>query len=330
MHDAMKSIADDAPLDCLVVGAGPAGLTAATYLARFHRRALVVDAGTSRARWIPSSHNVPGFPFGVAGPRLLEKLRTQATGYGAEIVDGRIGRLECVDGDASSSGEFLATADDGRAWRARTVLLATGIVDAMPAMPALEEAIARNVVRLCAVCDGYEASDERIAVHAPVDEAIRHAAFLRTFSRSVAAVPSEAGTPSPECAALARAAGVAVLAPAASLRHDGRCCVFELEDGSRHRFDTVYPVLGGSVQSQLATALGAAVDEESALRVDAHLQTTVDGLYAIGDVVSALNQISVAVGHAAIAATAVHNRLPRNYREDEESQPDSAAELPSP
>jgi thioredoxin reductase (NADPH) len=224
-----------------------------------------------------------------------------------------------VDGDASSSGEVLATADDGRAWRARTVLLATGIVDAMPAMPGLEEAIARNVVRLCAVCDGYEASDERIAVYAPVDEAIRHAA-----------VPSEAGVPSPECAALARAAGVAVLAPAASLRHDGRCCVFELEDGSRHRFDTVYPVLGGSVQSQLATALGAAVDEEGALRVDAHLQTTVDGLYAIGDVVSALNQISVAVGHAAIAATAVHNRLPRNFREDGESQPDSAAELPSP
>ena len=55
-------------LDVLVVGAGPAGLTAATYLARFHRRFAVVDAGKSRARWIPTSHNCPGFPFGVAGP----------------------------------------------------------------------------------------------------------------------------------------------------------------------------------------------------------------------------------------------------------------------
>ncbi|HWI24973.1 MAG TPA: NAD(P)/FAD-dependent oxidoreductase, partial [Lysobacter sp.] len=173
---------NDDVLDCLVVGAGPAGLTAATYLTRFHRRIVAVDAGKSRARWIPSSHNCPGFPFGVAGTALLEKLRAQATGYGVEIVDGCVAKLE-RDGDS-----FLATAADGQRWRAQCVILATGIVDRMPAMPQLEDAIARNVVRLCAVCDGYEASDERIAVYAPVDEAIRHAVFLRTFSRQVAAV----------------------------------------------------------------------------------------------------------------------------------------------
>jgi thioredoxin reductase (NADPH) len=318
---------DDAvpePLDCLVVGAGPGGLTAATYLVRFHRRIAVVDAGKSRARWIPSSHNCPGFPFGVAGPQLLEKLRTQAEGYGAGIVAGRIARLE-RDGDV-----FTAIADDGQRWQARTVLLATGIVDRMPAMPGLEDAIARNVVRLCAVCDGYEASDEHIAVYAPVDEGIRHALFLRTFSRRVAVVRSEAGEPSADCAEAARAAGIAVLPPATALRHDGHCCVFTLADGSVHRYDTVYPVLGGDAQAQLATALGAAVDDKGELRVDARLQTTVDGLYAIGDVVSALNQISVAVGHAAVAATAIHNRLPRNFREDDASQADTAADLPAP
>ena len=80
-------------------------------------------------------------------------------------------------------------------------------------------------------------------------------------------------------------------------------------------FETLYPVLGGSAQSSLAVALGARVDENDELIVDAKMQTSVDGLYAIGDIVSALNQISVAVGHAAIAATAIHNRLPRNFRE---------------
>ena len=314
------------PLDCLIVGAGPGGLTAATYLVRFHRRIVVVDAGKSRARWIPSSHNCPGFPFGVAGTQLLEKLRAQAEGYGAEIVTGRIARLE-RDGDA---GSFRATADDGSSWHARTVILATGIVDRMPAMPGLEDAIARNVVRLCAVCDGYEASDEHIAVYAPVDAAIRHALFLRTFSRRVAAVRSEPGEPSAECADAARAAGVAVLAPATALRHDGRCCVFTLDDGSAHRFDTVYPVLGSDPQAQLGTALGASVDDDGELHVDGKQQTSVDGLYAIGDVVSALNQISVAVGHAAVAATAIHNRLPYNFREDAASQPETAAELPAP
>jgi len=306
------------------VGAGPAGLTAATYLARFHRRAVVVDAGKSRARWIPKSHNCPGFPFGVAGTELLDKLRAQATGYGAEIVQGCIARLE-------PTGEgFIATAEDGTRWTARYVILATGIVDKMPAMPGLEAAIDRNVVRMCAVCDGYEASDDHIAVYAPVDVAIRHALFLRTFSRSVAAVRSEPGEPTEDNAARAREANVSVLPVATRLEHDGTCCVFHLEDDSAHRFDTVYPVLGCTAQSSLATALGARVDDNGELQVDASQQTNVDGLYAIGDIVSALNQISVGVGHAAIAATAVHNRLPPNFRDDPDSQPESAAELPSP
>ena len=312
-------------LDVMIVGAGPGGLTAATYLARFHRRIAVIDAGKSRARWIPSSHNCPGFPFGVAGTQLLEKLRAQAEGYGVEIVSGRIARLE-RDADEG----FTATADDFTAWRARYVILATGVVDRMPSMHGLEDAIAQNVIRLCAVCDGYEASDEHIAIHAPVDDAIRHALFMRTFSRSVAAVPSEPGEPSAECAEQARAAGITVLSRAATLHHDGTCCVFTLDDGSVHRFDTVYPVLGSDSQSVLAFALGAEADECGELIVDARMQTSVDGLYAIGDLVSALNQISVAVGHAAIAATTLHNRLPRNFREDEASQPDTAADLPAP
>jgi thioredoxin reductase (NADPH) len=295
--------------DCLIVGAGPAGLTAATYLARFRRDIVVVDAGKSRARWIPRSHNVPGFPLGVAGPTLLERLRTQAGEYGVEVVAGCIGRL-ARDGDG-----FIATAEDGTRWRSRTVVLASGIVDVMPAMPGLEAAIERHVVRLCAVCDAYEASDERIAVYAPVDEAIGHALFLRTFSTRVAVVPSQPGTPSPEQAEAARAGGVAVLPPAVSLHHDGQCCVFALDDGSVQRFDTVYPVLGADAQSQLAASLGARMDDNRELVVDAHQQTSVDGLYAIGDVVSALNQISVAVGHAALAASDIHQRLPRNFRE---------------
>jgi thioredoxin reductase (NADPH) len=302
-------------VDCLVVGAGPGGLTAATYLARFHRRIAVVDAGKSRARWIPTSHNCPGFPNGIAGTTLLERLREQARGYGVEVADGAIGRLE-REGD-----HFIATAEDGGAWAAHYVILATGIVDRMPAMPGLEEAIARNVVRLCAVCDGYEASDERIAVFAPIGTAIRHALFLRTFSREVAAVRSERGEPSADCAQAACEARILLLPPPVSLHHDGRCCVFTFQDGSEQHFDTVYPVLGSDAQSQLATALGAEVDDNRELRVDRNRQTSVDGLYAIGDVVSALNQISVAVGDAAIAATAIHNRLPRNFREDADAGP---------
>ena len=75
--------------DCLVIGAGPAGLVAATYLARFRRHVAVVDAGNSRAALIPTSHNCPGFPLGVSGPRLLQRMREQAVNYGVHVQPGR-------------------------------------------------------------------------------------------------------------------------------------------------------------------------------------------------------------------------------------------------
>jgi thioredoxin reductase (NADPH) len=111
----MSAKGAEATLDCLVVGAGPAGLTAATYLARFRRRFVLVDAGKSRARWIPASHNCPGFPFGIGGTELLAKMRAQAETYGARIDEGCIARLD-RDGDL-----FVATSADGREWRARHV-----------------------------------------------------------------------------------------------------------------------------------------------------------------------------------------------------------------
>ena len=299
--------------DCLIIGAGPAGLVAATYLARFRRDIAVVDAGRSRAARIPTSHNTPGFPLGVSGPRLLQRLREQAATYGVCPVEGRIDRL-VRDGDG-----FRGEDADGRSWRARYVVLATGIVDRLPAIAggeaACDAAIECGVLRLCAVCDGYEARGERIGVLAPADEALRHGLFLRTFSATVDAIRSDPGEPEAACRAEAEAGGVALLPAARQLSCDRQACHVEFEDGSTRAYDTLYPVLGSDNQSQLALSLGAAVDEEGALRTDRRQQTTVEGLYAIGDVVSALNQIAVAVGHAAIAATTVHNRLPRNLKD---------------
>lgn len=324
MSAAPSTPSGEAPLDCLIVGAGPAGLTAATYLARFHRRIVVVDGGASRARWIPTSHNCPGFPSGVHGTTLLERMRDQAAGYGAPIVEGTVCRIE-RDEDG-----FLVTAGDGRHWHARHVILATGIVDRMPALQGLSAAIDAGAVRLCAVCDAYEASDERIAVYGPIDEAIGHALFLRTFSRDVHVVPETPQRGDAECLRHAREAGITVHAPADAMSFDGECAVIEFDGAPEQRFATLYPVLGGEAQAAFAHALGARCDDNGELIVDDHQQTSVDGLYAIGDVVSALNQIAVGVGHAAIAATAVHNRLPHNFREHRETQPATAPDLPSP
>src|SRR5947199_8491417 len=77
---------DEPILDCLIVGGGPAGLTAAIYLARFHLDILVVDGGKSRASWIPCTHNVPGFPDGIEGGELLRRMREQACTFGAKTA----------------------------------------------------------------------------------------------------------------------------------------------------------------------------------------------------------------------------------------------------
>ena len=312
-----SATATEAPLlDCLVIGGGPAGLTAATYLARYRRRFVLVDAGKSRARWIPRSHNCPGFPFGVEGDELLERWRKQARRFGTEIVEGCIARLQ-VEGEGEAR-VFTATAEDGRAWRARFVILASGVVDAMPSMDRLTEAIESHAVRICAICDAYEAIDGSIAILAPVDEGIRHALFMRTFSCDVSVVPSDEAAADAELLAQAADAGIRILpqARAMGLGEDGRAHV-ETGDGASHRFDTLYPVLGSTAQGELALALGAGGDDNRELIVDERCQTSVDGLYAIGDVVSALNQVAVAVGHAAIAATSIHNRLPRRSREQD-------------
>lgn len=304
----MSATDADAILDCLVVGAGPAGLTAATYLARFQRRIAVVDAGTSRARWIPTSHNCPGFPFGVGGDALLDKLRAQAAEYGAVPESGRIATLR-------RDGDVFVAADGTRTWRARYVVLACGVVDQLPPIDGIEAAIDSGAVRLCAVCDGYEARDERIAVYGPADDAVEHAIFLRTFSRTVAAVAATPQAVSQDAARKARDAGVEVVPMPQALTHASPHCEATFADGTTRTFDTLYPVLGSDAQTELALQLGATCDDNEELVVDRRQQTSVDGLYACGDMVSALNQISVAVGHAAIAATAVHNRLPDNFRE---------------
>ena len=75
--------------EVVIIGAGPAGLTAATYLGRYRRRVLILDSGRSRAAWIPQSHNTPGFPRGVGGPALLENLSQQASLYGAQRRQAR-------------------------------------------------------------------------------------------------------------------------------------------------------------------------------------------------------------------------------------------------
>jgi thioredoxin reductase (NADPH) len=296
-------------LDSLVIGAGPAGLTAAIYLARFRRSALVIDSGCSRARYIPKSHNTPGFCHGVRGETLLDELREQAARFGV------VPRAGCIDAlQVAGSGSFEVELD-GETLTACTVVLATGIEDVLPEMDGIEDAIRRGVVRLCAVCDGYETEGLDVAVYGPPERGTGHARYMRTFSSRVAIVLSEGSLSAHERDQM-HALGIEVIDDARGLSWDGGGRVRVERNGSRPaEFDALYPVLGLRSRSGLATSIGARCTEDEALFVDAHQQTSIPGLYAAGDVVTDLNQISVAFGHAAIAATAIHNRLPHRPRD---------------
>ena len=292
-------------LDCVIVGAGPAGLTGAIYLARFRRSIAVVDSGRSRAAYIPKSHNYPGFPDGISGVELLERLRAQARRYGAEVTEG------CADAIEMRDGAFSTTVD-GRRIASRTVLIATGLVDKKPEMADLDEAIAAGCVRLCPICDGHEVIDRKVAVYGPAATAAGHAEFMRTFTDKVVLLVPRGDAPiaADQRARLAAAGIEAVESPVEELSMDAdRKARVRLADGRELRFDTVYPTFGCHMRSDLAIALGARTTEAGDIHVDAHQQTSVPGLYAAGDVVAALNQLSVAVGHAAVAATAIHNAL---------------------
>ena len=167
-----------ADVDVLIIGAGPAGLTAATYLTRFLRSVLIADGGAPRASWIPLSHNMPGFPAGITGDAILSRMREQAEEYGARIEAGRVETL-------LHDGDLFVAALNGREVRARAVLLATGVIDHHPDLPGVERAIERTLVRICPICDGYEVTGKAVAVIGHSDKGVREAAFLRTYSDRV-------------------------------------------------------------------------------------------------------------------------------------------------
>lgn len=299
-------MAQDELLDCVIIGAGAAGLTAATYLARFRRRIAVIDGGASRLLSIPTSHNYPGFVDGIHGTDLLARLRAHAAQYGVDLVKATVDRLEQRD-----DGSFIASCGD-RHWHARTAILATGVIDVEPQFPDVRRAVADGHVRYCPVCDGFEAIGKRVAVIGRGDGGLAEALFVRHYSDDVSVFTlDEPIAISPKQQAQIEQMPVRIVRePVARLVYesDSAICI-ALRGGAQERFDVVYGALGTLVNSGMAQLLGAEVKDKGELVVDAHQQTSVGGLYAAGDVVSGLNQIAVAMGHAAIAATAIHNRL---------------------
>jgi thioredoxin reductase (NADPH) len=290
--------------DCIIIGAGPAGLTAAIYLARFHLRIRLFDCGSSRAALIPCTHNHAGYPDGISGKDLLARMLAQAEKYGA------VRELAEVTGLRPAETGFIARVGETD-YPARAILLATGVVNHRPKMDdALHaEALQRGLLRYCPICDGYEVTDKSVGVIGTGDHGSKEALFLRGYSRDVTLIAPENHDLPDEWAGELEAAGIA--------RVEGPCGNYAIENGriavdtaeGRLSFDSIYPALGSRIRSGLAIQAGARAAEDGCLEVDDHQRTSVPGLFAAGDVAKGLDQISHAMGEAGVAATTIRNML---------------------
>jgi thioredoxin reductase (NADPH) len=295
----------EADHDCLIVGGGPAGLTAAIYLARFHLSVRVVDEGRSRAGWIPCTRNVPGFPDGINGHELLDRMRTQAEKYGVAFTRSRVTRLDPVDGGFRAEwGEGSATT--------RSVLLATGIRNRRPDMDEElhAEALARGLIRYCPICDGYEVTDRKVGVIGSGTHGVAEAIFLRGYTADVTLIaPDEAHRLAAGDRERLEAAGIRTVdGPARGVAVHSDCIVVETADG-HFTFDSIYPALGSDTHTELAEQIGVKTGDKDCITVDSHQRTNVAGVYAAGDVVIGLDQISHAMGEGGVAATTIRNDL---------------------
>lgn len=277
------------------------------YAARYCRSTIVLHDWTSRAARIPLTHNVPGFDAGIAGPDLLALMTRHAEKFGATLVEAH------VDVVARANGYFTLADVQGVKWAARSVILATGLkLNQVPLESDVHEAaIANGVLRYCPVCDGFEHKGARIAVLGCDLSGAAEALFLSGYSRDVTLLlRRDVELTDAELGDLERA-GISLITASVS-RYEPTTHEMVLHfdsNGNPLAFDVLYPALGCRPRSRLAAQLGLPIDKLGKVAATAPFGTDVPSLFCAGDVVDGLDQISVAMGHGAVAATKAHNWL---------------------
>jgi thioredoxin reductase len=288
--------------DCIIVGAGPAGLNAALVLGRARWRVLVLDDGAPRNYATHEMHGVLGHD-GLDPAELRARGRAELAGYGVEVVPVEAAGAEVLDG-------AVRVTCAGRTDMTRTVLLATGMLDELPEIPGFADVWGTSA-HTCPYCDGYEHRDERLAVVAAGDRGEHLAVLLRQWSDDVVLLSNGPPNLAAEQLARVQAVGVPVIeTPVAGLEsRDGRLRRVRLGDGQTLDRDALFFYVGWRLRNDVARALGCELRDDGSVAVDANQATSVDRVYAAGNCTDPRALVPTAAGSGVTAAVAINVRL---------------------
>ncbi|MFD8593003.1 NAD(P)/FAD-dependent oxidoreductase [Streptomyces sp. NPDC059637] len=291
--------------DVVVVGGGPAGLSAALVLSRARRRVAVVDAGSPRnalATHMQGFLSRDGTPPG----ELAAAGRSEITGYGGEVVEDRVEGAERTGGEGSG---LLVRLAGGRVLRARRLLVATGLRDELPDLPGLSERWGEDVLH-CPYCHGYEVRDTPLGVLGTMDGSVHQALLIRNWSQDVVFFPHTLGLAGHEREEL-DARGVRVVEGEVErlVVDGGRLRGVRLADGTVVPRDTLFVSPRFVANDELLVALGCESDEDGSAEADSFGCTSLPDVWVAGNVVDPAAQVVDAVSQGSRAAVAINGDL---------------------
>jgi thioredoxin reductase len=290
--------------DTVVVGGGPAGLSAALWLGRFRRRVLLIDQGEPRNEPAWAVHGYPGLPDPLPS-ELRRRLLEQALGAGAELREGEVVR---VDGGKDT---FTLHTADGFTLGARRVILAYGLRDYLPDIDGLDELYGTSVFH-CPDCDGPAVADTRIGVIGWNRHGANLALYLRHWSDDVTLLPHdhELGLDSDALLVL-QDAGVSCRTGIVRrvVGHGGNLTQVEFDDGQPLRLDALFFHLGSEPRCELAELLDCELDDDGYVRVDRGQETSCAGVHAAGDITGPPHLAAIAAAEGVRAALTIHRSL---------------------
>jgi thioredoxin reductase len=291
------------PCDAIVVGGSYAGLSAALQLARARRSVLVIDTARPRNERAAVSHGWLGSD-GRSGAEILSQARAELARY-PTVSWHNDEALTATRQDASPA--FSVGCASGAVFNAERIILAYGVRDVLPDVEGLEERWGRSVFS-CPYCHGYELNQGRIGLLCvTVEKAVEQAVLLSDWGKVTVFCTDAQTAPATASTRVLDAHGIGVeLTP---VRCIDDVATMHLEDGRRAPMDGLFVCHDTVLSSTLATQLGCGLEDGGCITTDSAKQTTVDGVFACGDIARMAGSIALSVGEGALAGVAVHRSL---------------------